>query len=119
MLYTRATGISENEYFTIGASYQLGGTNFVTYRQEGRGIYIHFAIKEIGDGWVRTAALADTSFKIFFKSLNRKSQKQIDLADEWIKQHEDELFELYKKLDKRALLELVQSENISPTKAAA
>lgn len=101
------------EYMVIEAKYQLGGINYFSGDSESRGIYIHFSIKEIGDGWTKETLGASSSFKILYKPLARKSQKQLEEASVWISKNADNLFDLYLALDKRALLELVQDVLLS------
>jgi len=99
----------KNEYARIEVKYALGGTNYFSGKNEQRGLYVHFDTVEIGDHFIKSTPMSNNSFKIFFKPLKRKSAKQLQIAEEWLSDNQLMLFKLYEKLDKQALLDLVQS----------
>ncbi len=114
----RKTFKQENEFYCIEARYEKGGMNYFNGREDKRGIYIHFDKKEIADGWTRTSPFSESSFKIFFQPLGRKSAKKVDAANEWIENNKDDLFDMYEELDKMSLLKFVQSVHIDTAIAA-
>lgn len=99
MVMKRLIENTENTYMKIETNYHIGGHNYFTGKQEARGIYVHFSNVEIeaknGYTCEQSTPFSDSSFKMMFKPLKRKSQKQTMLVNEIICDNSDELFELY------------------------
>lgn len=114
---TRKTFNKEKGFYCIQACYELGGMNYFSGNINPRGIYIHFDIKEIADGWIKSSLFDGKSFKILFQELKRKSAKKVSEAEVWIKANEDELFNMYESMNKNSLLEFVQSVHINQNSA--
>ena len=96
----------------IHASYALGGTNFLTYKAEPRGLYVHFTVVEREQrpgGFMseRTELLAKTNFKMFALPLGRKSQKRLAELEAYISQNAEQLAELHHGGEYEALYRLV------------
>jgi len=98
---------TENKFYQVEVNYQLGGTNYFSGKNEPRGIYISFGKVEVGDHFVRSEPFSDSSYKILFKELKRKSAKQIETAEKFVNDNLDEIIAMYKENDKKGLFDFI------------
>lgn len=106
--------IEDNDYLVIETTYQLGGQNYGTMKNERRGIYLHFTRKTIEqrDGYTSSqfSLYGDGNCKVFVKELGRKSQKQIDLFHKFVVEHITEFIEAFNG-DKSSIFNLIDQYN--------
>lgn len=104
----------ENEFLVLEVTYQLGGANWGTGREEARGIYLHFTNKTITqhDGYESSqfSLYGDGNCKVLVKELKRKSQKQLDLFFDFLKENKDEFIKAFKE-DKQEIFTLINKYN--------
>lgn len=104
----------ENEFLVLEVTYQLGGTNFATYKKESRGIYLHFTNKTITqhDGYESSqfSLYGDGNCKVLVKELKRKSQKQLDLFFDFLKENKDEFIMAFNN-NKGQIFDLINKYN--------
>ena len=65
----------------VSVRYDKGGINYFTYKNEKRGVYVHFKPVHRESGIESCTLLGshkESGFKVFVKELGRKSQKQLD-----------------------------------------
>lgn len=108
----------------IEADYALGGTNYFSYKQEARGLYVHFRQVErsISSGGFATESfelMGKGNFKMLAMPLGRKSQKRLDDLNAYVETNKDLMAELYLAGNFEALHNLVRAFNpANQTKAA-
>lgn len=66
----------------VSVRYGKGGINYFNYKQEKRGVYVHFKPVHRGNGFETCTLLSggykEDGFKMFVRELGRMSQKQLD-----------------------------------------
>ncbi len=65
----------------VSVRYDKGGINYINYKQDKRGVYVHFTPVHRGNGFESCTCLGEkkeSGFKIFVRELGRMSQKQMD-----------------------------------------
>jgi folate-dependent tRNA-U54 methylase TrmFO/GidA len=85
----------------VSVRYDKGGINYFNYKQDKRGVYVHFQPVHRGNGFESATLLGskkESGFKMFVRELGRMSQKQMDdvakriepmigdFADKWNKE---------------------------------
>lgn len=97
----------------LRVSYQLGGHNVFTGRQEGRGVYLSVTpcnVNHDGSFACRSfMVFGKMNFKMLVKPLNRKSQKAIDEVAAKVDLHKEEIAAIVEKMDERAVYDFVMS----------
>ena len=89
----------DNTWAKIKVVYHLGGRNILTYKEERRGIYIHFRIieREQRDGYCTETfpLLGDMQFKICVMPLERKSSKKMFEVIDKVFAYREAIYRLY------------------------
>jgi hypothetical protein len=105
----RPVETEEDKFFTIEVKYDLGGYNHFSTQTDARGYKVYFSIKTIKDGWQKYTPTDRKNFKITIKEVKRQTKKTEDRVVEFIKQHEEELFEALKEQDKNKCYDIIKS----------
>ena len=93
-----------NKYMEISIMYEKANSPLSI----NRGYYIYFSNVEIEDGFKKFVPMDDVNFKIFFKSAKRFSSKQMEKIVDFVLNHKDEFFKLYKNQDREAIFDLLE-----------
>ena len=104
--------IEGNTYLCIDVSHRDGGMNFFSYKNEQKGVEVSFSKKEIveKDGYksMTYSPMDNCNFRLLMYPYNRRSQKQIDRAKQYIDEIGDVLFELWINNKKQEIFELIK-----------
>lgn len=104
--------LENNDYLAIETSHNEGGVNFINYKREPKGVYVHFTKETIEkrDGYTSTqiSPFDECNFKVLALAYNRKSQKQIDKVRAYEKEQKENLLALWKNDDKHAIYDIIK-----------
>jgi len=89
----------QNRHMEIESKYDIGGQDYFSYKDKKRGLYLIFSLvtmtKRDGYTSVEFTPMANSNFRYFIKEMKRKSAKQEDKLNNWLKDNEDEIFNAY------------------------
>lgn len=89
--YFEVTGNGGYTHLKCTLYYSLGGVNYFTYKNEGRGYYVSVTPVERGEYF--ESATAFTGYKQLVQPCTRKSKKQQEIAEEKYSEVRDKLIE--------------------------
>ena len=98
-----------NIYMDITVYHRDGGLNYFYGTQELKGIEVSFTNLTV-DGVCTSQRPADNcNFRVFIYEYKRKNQKKLDQANAFINLHRDQLFDMYRRLDRDSILQLLST----------
>lgn len=102
---------TEVNNIAISVTYQKGGINYFTYKNERRGVYVSIRTEKVRDEGTYTARSFDLFGKMTFKVLAmetaRKSQKAIDRVAAEIEANAQEIARRVENEDKEGVRDLI------------
>ena len=98
-----------NIYMDITVYHKDGGTNYFYNKQELKGIEVSFKQVEVDGCSTKYTPTDNTNFRIFIYEYKRKNQKKLDQANFFIQTHRDQLFDMYRELDRDSILQLLST----------
>lgn len=96
----------------INVKYQKGGVNYFSGNYSDSGVYVFLTPVHRGNGFessVITGSQHTSGYKILLKQINRKSQKQIDLAAAKVLPYAQQIADLYSDMKHQDVYNLIKS----------
>jgi len=102
--------IEGNNYMVIEPYYSKGGLNYFSDATDPRGYSIIFNHKEFENNCTKYIPMDKCNFRIFVKKTKRYSKKQEEKISDFIYDNQDKLFDMYSKMDKKAIFDFLKQE---------
>ena len=96
----------------IKVDYQKGGVNYFSGNYSDSGVYVFLTPVRRGNGFessVITGSQHTSGYKILLKQINRKSQKQIELAAAKVLPYAQQIADLYSDMKHQDVYSLIKS----------
>jgi hypothetical protein len=102
-------GRADGKKLEITCDFSEGGINYFDGKRSKKGLYVHFSLVEVKEGFISRMLYDNSSFKILAIELNRRSARKLEALENEVLKHVEKLAELYKQDDRQAIYNLVTS----------